>query len=182
MHAPLPLFLPTVQFCNGSLCVLFNLSSCLCEVENSCDVCCNLDGTHTRARARTHTGTAHTHSSSSYTGQCQSMATQLQQLNANLSHYLVAGASCIGQTARGRRFNDGYCDQLQRCREIDPDDALVSQLLNLLRQYTSVAEWMRAMWWLVVLVCVGILIALNVIVTVCHFSLQSGRNRVSPVT
>ena len=120
----------------------------------------------------THWYYTHTHSSSSYTGQCQSMATQLQQLNANLSHHLVAGASCIGQTARGRRFNDGYCDQLQRCREIDPDDALVSQLLNLLRQYTSVAEWMRAMWWLVVLVCVGILIALNVIVTVCHFSLR----------
>ena len=124
------------------------------------------------AHTHAHTLVLHTHSSSSYTGQCQSMATQLQQLNANLSHHLVAGASCIGQTARGRRFNDGYCDQLQRCREIDPDDALVSQLLNLLRQYTSVAEWMRAMWWLVVLVCVGILIALNVIVTVCHFSLR----------
>ena len=118
------------------------------------------------------TRAAHTHPLFMHSGQCQSMAAQLQQMNVSLSHHLGPGAACIGQTTRGRRFNDGYCDALHRCREIDPDDAIVNQLLNLLRNYTSVAEWMRTMWWLVVLACVAVLLVLISIVTVCHFSLR----------
>ena len=135
-------------------------------------LCIGHTHTHTHTHTCTHTHNSHMHSLLYYTGQCQSMAAEIQQLNASLSRYLVPGASCIGQTVRGRRFNDGYCDQLHRCREIDPDDAFVTQLLNLLSQYTSVAEWMRDMWWVVVLACIGALVVLSMIVTICHFSLR----------
>lgn len=71
----------------------------------------------------------------------------------------------------------GYCDFLSRCRPVDADGAL-NRLLNFLSsdEIQSVIEWVRNMWWVIVICVVGVLIILFVIVVVCHFTLPKPKH------
>lgn len=73
----------------------------------------------------------------------------------------------------------GYCDFFHRCMRVDNDGAL-SRLANFFLNSTGFQQaivWITQMWWVVLIVAVGVLVIMFVIVVIFHIVLPRPKYR-----
>ena len=119
--------------------------NCECSLQTeACHVCCKLDN-----------------------GSCISTIA----LASENSTMLPNGMGAIRPVGFPCQQFTGYCDFFDNCAMIDSDGAL-RRLANIFSQFFGPAiEWIRDMWWAVLLIAVGVLVIMFVIVLVFHLIL-----------
>ena len=138
------------QTCTGSICVTVDLPSCNCIGDLSCHVCCLIDN-----------GTC----ASTVAIAAENTDGLRDNLPDGMGRYLEVGFPCGNFT--------GYCDFFNRCMIVEEEGAL-SRLADLLfnsEGFRLAIQWIRDMWWAVLLIGVGILVIMFVIVLVFHLIL-----------
>ncbi|XP_037530181.1 disintegrin and metalloproteinase domain-containing protein 10 [Nematolebias whitei] len=144
--------------CAQSVCVKHRLKQCDCpgdDMKEKCHMCCQQpDKPETCA---------------STTSSVLSRHFQRKLLP------LVGGAPCSG--------NRGYCDKFHVCRLLDADGP-IARLKNSflhLDDFDDMAEWMKAHWWVILLVILTLSGVMGCTVVLCGQTLNT-RNLDSPLT
>ncbi|XP_076847784.1 disintegrin and metalloproteinase domain-containing protein 10 [Brachyhypopomus gauderio] len=141
--------------CSRSLCVTHGLEQCECPGESRkkrCHMCCQ------------HAGKPHTCAST--TSSVLSMFFKGRQVA------LVPGSPCSK--------NQGYCDHFQTCRLLDADGP-IARLKNSflhLNEFSDLADWMKANWWVILLAILAVSAVMATTVCLFGHTLESGDARV----
>ena len=86
------------------------------------------------------------------------------RLPNSMGRYHQVGFPCSNFT--------GYCDFFNRCMAVNSDGA-INQLANIFNSeaFLQVIDWIREMWWAVLLIGLGVLVIMFLIVLACHLAL-----------
>lgn len=124
---------------------------CECpSLEEACDVCCLIDN-----------------------GTCISTVRIAEEDINGLRDSLPNGMGAQHQVGFPCADFTGYCDFLMNCMPVDSEGAL-ERLANVLFDsdaFNTAVEWVEDMWWAVILIVVGVLVALFFIVLIVHLLL-----------
>ena len=129
------------------MCEVLDLSSCECtEPELSCDVCCQLAN-----------------------GTCASTIRIAEENTDGLGDMLPDGMGRAQLVGFPCGNFTGYCDFFNNCMPVDSEGAL-DRLLNFFspESINAAIDWLRRMWWVVVIAGVGIIVGLFFVVLIVH--------------
>ena len=138
-----------LQQCTGTVCVSLSLSNCECPTAaESCHICCELSN-----------GTC----ASTIRIAAENTDGLRDRLPNSMGRYQV-GFPCGNFT--------GYCDFFNNCMIVNSEGAL-RRLTNIFSSeaFLSAIDWIRNMWWAVLLIGVGVLVIMFFIVLICHLIL-----------
>uniref|UniRef100_UPI00358EC166 disintegrin and metalloproteinase domain-containing protein 10-like isoform X2 n=1 Tax=Myxine glutinosa TaxID=7769 RepID=UPI00358EC166 len=130
--------------CAASVCKKHGLEECFCEskdMEKHCHLCCMNPGD---PRSCSSTDDSRWKTAFHHT---------LLRLNP--------GSSCGNYR--------GYCDSFQRCRIVNPEGTF-SRLKNAIfrpTKFKSMSEWVRARWWILALLLLGLVLIMSVLMYFC---------------
>ena len=146
----LALLFPYPQQCTGTVCVSLGLANCECPTEGeSCHVCCVLSN-----------GTC----ASTIRIAAENTDGLRDQLPNSMGRFQQVGFPCGNFT--------GYCDFINNCMIVNSEGAL-RRLTNIFssEEFLRAIDWIRNMWWVVLLVGVGVLVIMFFIVLILHLIL-----------
>ena len=142
--------LPYLQQCTGTVCVSLGLSNCECPTAGeSCHICCELSN-----------GTC----ASTIRIAAENTDGLRDRLPNSMGRYQEVGFPCGNFT--------GYCDFFNNCMIVNSEGAL-RRLTNIFSSeaFLSAIDWIRNMWWAVLIIGVGVLVIMFFIVLICHLIL-----------
>ena len=138
------------QQCTGTVCVSLGLRDCECPTDaESCHICCRLTNQTCASTIRI---------------AAENTGGMRDRLPNSMGRYHQVGFPCSNFT--------GYCDFFNRCMVVNSDGAL-NRLANIFNSeaFLQAIDWIREMWWAVLLVGLGVLVIMFFIVLICHLIL-----------
>ena len=138
------------QRCTGTVCVSLGLRDCECPTdEESCHICCRLANQTCASTIRI---------------AAENTGGMRDRLPNSMGRYHQVGFPCSNFT--------GYCDFFNRCMVVNSDGAL-NRLANIFNSeaFLQAIDWIREMWWVVLLIGLGVLVIMFFLVLICHLIL-----------
>jgi len=142
--------------CTGSLCLADNLLECQCVVDDTAT-------TEEDERCKVCCKATNT-----------SQCSVLKKAPNQMFQYLPSGSPCNGYK--------GYCDILDKCREVDANGPL-SRLKKWLfsgQTFDTILDWMKEYWWACVLIGLGLVLVMAGFIACCSVHTPSSNPNKPP--